>query len=333
MHISRQDFNQIMLNYRDNILEKEAKHDLIKQKIYDENPNLNDMEFKLKKLRLKKVRLNIAGSDDTVYDKEINLISNEIDKILSRYKISRKDFEEFHVCSKCNDTGYIGNEMCMCLKRFVIDYTYKNSNLMDKFKKENFDTFKLEYYPEEKLASLPISARDNAKIILGASKDFCNNFDKMLDKDYNDKFNLLFYGMPGLGKTFMCNCIAKDILDRCYSACYYSSCELSKLVIANTFKNNYNQDEYLDESLKNVYDCDLLILDDLGTESNNTIFTSELFNIINTRLNAHRPTIISTNLDMNDLRDRYTERISSRFIEGYEIFKFFGNNIREVINN
>lgn len=333
MHINKQDYNQILLNYRENYLMHEAKHDAMRNKIYDENPNLLDMEFKLKKLRLRKVRINISGGDDTIYDKEIKLLSNEIDKVLSRYKLTKKDFDEFHLCPKCNDTGYVGNVMCTCLKKFAIDYTYKNSNLKEKFKKENFDTFNLDYYPEEKLANLPLSSRDNAKIILGACKDYCNSFSDKLDTNNNDKFNLLFYGMPGLGKTFMCNAIAKDILDRCYSVIYYSSCELSKIVISDAFNNGYDRDETLDTSMKNIYDCDLLILDDLGTESNNQIFTSELFNIINTRLISHRPTIISTNLDLKDLRDKYTERISSRLIEGYEIFKFFGKNIREIINN
>lgn len=333
MHISKQDYNQIMLDYKDSILVHEAELNAKREKIYSENPKLMDMEYELKKLKLNKIKLSIKDGDDTINDKKIALLSGEIDKVLSKYKLTKETFNGAPLCAKCNDTGYIGNEMCTCLKKFVIDYSYKNSNLKDKFKKENFDTFNLDFYPTEKLNNMPLSSYQNAQIIYGACRDYCNNFSKMLDKNYNDKFNLLFYGAPGLGKTFMCNSIAKDILDRCYQVVYYSSCELSKLILQNAFNNKNNDDDDLDISVKNVYDCDLLILDDLGTEANNQIFVSELFNIINTRLNSHKPTIISTNLDMSDLREKYTERISSRFIEGYEIFKFFGKNIRELKNN
>ena len=332
MHISKQDYNQIMLNYKDILNSHIRSHEELKQKIYDENPSLLDMEYELKKLRIKKVKLNMDDLDDSICDNKIKLLSSEIDKALSRYKLTKESFENSYYCNKCKDTGYIGNEMCTCLKRVCIDYTYKNSNLKDKFLEENFDTFKLDYYSNEKVGNMPLSPMQNAKIIFGASKDYCNNFNKMLDRSYDDKFNLLFYGMPGLGKTFMCNAIAKDILDRCYSVVYYSACDLAKTIISDAFNNGSNEDEQLHVEVKNVYDCDLLILDDLGTEPNNKIFTSELFNIINMRYNSHKPTIISTNLDMNDLREKYTERISSRLIEGYEIFKFIGKNIREIKN-
>lgn len=333
MHITKQDYNSIMLNYNDYLKSHEYEFSKLKEKIYNDNPSLLDDEYKLKSLRLKKVKANIQGSDDKVFDKEISLLSNKIDNILKTYNLTKETFETSHACNKCNDTGYIGNKMCNCLKRFVIDYTYKNSHLREQFKIENFDTFNFDYYSNEKIPNMPFSPRDNAKIIHGASKDFCNNFEDILSKDYTEKFNLLFYGMPGLGKTFMCNAIAKKILDKCYSVIYYSACELSKIVISAAFNHGYDSDESINYELDNIYDADLLIIDDLGTEPNNSMFLSEFFNIINVRMKSHRPTIISTNLDMKDLRDKYTERISSRFLEAYEIFKFVGTNIRELKNN
>lgn len=332
MYITRQDYNQIMLNFNDDVRKHNEEFESFKAKIYDQNPTLSDMEFELKSLKLKKVKLGMNDADTTNVDQKIKVVSGQIDMILSRYKLNKKKFNENYRCNKCKDTGYVGKDMCSCFKKYVIDYKYKNSNLREQFKKENFDTFRLDFYSNEKNNEL-LSPRENAKIISGISKDFCNNFDKKLDKNNDEKFNLLFYGAPGLGKTFMCNAIAKELLDACYSVVYYSACEISKTIIENAFNHGENKDDELTVEIKNVYDADLLILDDLGTESNNSIFVSELFNIINFRKINHKPTIISTNLSIKDLRDKYTERISSRFIESYELLMFFGDNIREVKNN
>ena len=330
MHLSRQEYNQVMLNFQSELNEyHKMREDSIRQ-LYSACPTLAPIEKRIRELTAKKLRSDYMRNAPFALGKELDDLKKQKAEILSSRGIHESDLEDGFRCDNCKDTGYVNGKMCNCLKKVYIDYAYKNSNLKEKFKEENFDTFNLKYYSNEKANDFPYSPRDNANIISKVCKEFCDNFDKKLYDKEENKFNLILYGLPGLGKTFMCNCIAKEVLDKCYSVIYYSSGELEKIILNAQFNYGYDQDEEKSISLENVYDCDLLIIDDLGTEPNNQIFTSELFNIINSRVNNHRPTIISTNLNMKDLQDKYTERISSRISGTSEKLKFFGENIREI---
>lgn len=330
MHLSKQEYNQVMLNFKDELTEFHKMREDAIAMLYSACPSLADLEKRIRELTAKKLKSDILRDAPFAFNKELEALKKEKANLLKNHGINESDLEDGFRCDKCKDTGYIGKEMCNCLKRVYIDYTYKNSNLRDKFKTENFDTFDLKYYSPNKEDGVPYSARDNATIISKVCKEFCMNFDKKLNDKEDNKFNLILYGMPGLGKTFMCNCIAKEVLDKCYSVIYYSSCELEKIILNAQFNHGFDQDDEINYTLENVYDCDLLIIDDLGTEPNNQIFNSELFSILNSRIISHRPTIISTNLSMNDLEGKYTERISSRIIETSERLKFFGDNIRNI---
>lgn len=301
MHLSKQDYNRIMLNFNDELSEYKRNREQAIASLYSACPNLDDLERKIRELTAKKLRSDYLRDAPFVRNKELEDLKKEKAELLKSRGITENDLIVGYRCDDCKDTGYIGKQMCKCLKRVYIDYTYKNSNLREKFKYENFDTFNLKYYSPDKEEGLPYSARDNATIISKVCKDFCENFDKKLNDKEENTFNLILYGLPGLGKTFMCNAIAKEVLDKCYSVIYYSSCELEKIILDAQFNHGYDEDEVKTNTLANVYDCDLLIIDDLGTEPNNQMFDSELFSILNTRIIAHRPTIISTNLSMKDL--------------------------------
>ena len=190
---------------------------------------------------------------------------------------------------------------------------------------ENFSTFSLDYYSDEvnpEKYGIPISPRENVKRIKDLSINFINNFDNPKQK------NLLFTGDTGLGKTFLCNCIAYELLKQGKTVLYQTAPVMIDSIINYRFAKTPSNSNIIDH----ILNVDLLIIDDLGTETLNTMKLTELFTIINSRIlnqnNKITKTIISTNLSLRDLFSIYNERIGSRFVGHYDIFKFVGDDIR-----
>lgn len=219
-------------------------------------------------------------------------------------------------CPKCKDTGYILNEKCSCFRQKLIDKFYQQSNLKEILKRENFDNFQINYYSNVVDKEQGLSPRKNMEKIV----KYCINFYMDFD-NFNE--SLLFTGSSGLGKTFLSNCIAKELLDRGKVVIYQTASNLIEIMRTLKFDEHGDKDQ-LDE----ILNCDLLIIDDLGTEPNTAYSHSELFNIINTRILAYRKMIISTNLSIGDIHNYYPERITSRIYGHFKIFEFFGDDIR-----
>jgi DNA replication protein DnaC len=178
----------------------------------------------------------------------------------------------------------------------------------------------MNFYSTQKDRRLGISPRENMQSIVNTCRDFITQFD-------THARNLLFYGDTGVGKTFLTNCIARELLDTSHTVIYLTAFHLVDILQNNTF----GQDD-LDDSSENMFDyildCDLLIIDDLGTELNNSFVTSQLFLCINERLGMRKSTIISTNLSLDELQNEYSERIFSRLVSNYEIMLILGDDIR-----
>lgn len=228
----------------------------------------------------------------------------------------------------CKDTGFIQDkngrsELCNCIKQKMFDIDFNKSNIQN-IDKENFDTFKLELYSDEvneAKYNAKVSPRQNIQNIKDLAIDFINGFD---DPEEN---NLLFTGNTGLGKTFISNCIAKEVLSLGKTVLYQTAPIMLDNIVDYRFGNSELNNVY-----NNIINVDLLIIDDLGAEALNSFKLAELFNIINSRLlsqNNHvTKTIISTNLNMNNLLDTYSERIFSRIASYYNVCRFFGDDIR-----
>jgi DNA replication protein DnaC len=146
------------------------------------------------------------------------------------------------------------------------------------------------------------------------------------DLSVNEFFNYYFYGNSGLGKTFMCSCIAKQLLDSAYSVIYMTAYNLASLLEKNRFRYDNNEDT--DEAVEMLFDADLLIIDDLGTESPNSVTASEIFNVINNRLIKRKSTVISSNLEPSELAMLYSDRVVSRIMGNYTLHHFYGSDIR-----
>lgn len=223
-----------------------------------------------------------------------------------------------YTCQDCQDTGFVGEDRCHCFKQAVVDLLYAQSNIANIIKEENFNTFSFDYYnntitdPKTKLTS-----RQNMKRIYDTCQSFVRNF----DTEFN---NLLFYGNSGLGKTFLSHCIAKELLGTAHTVLYLTAYELFDIL----GKAMYDEDEGLAASGEHILDCDLLIIDDLGTELATAFTMSRLSLCINERFINRRSTIISTNFGVQELADHYGERNFSRIFSSYTPLRFFGEDIR-----
>lgn len=227
--------------------------------------------------------------------------------------------DDIYTCKACHDTGYINGTRCSCFKKKAIDLIYHDSNLKNITASENFSTFSFDWYDKTTIdTATGLTPYNNMHKVF----DVCQSFVKTFDTDFA---NLLLLGETGVGKTFLSNCIAKELLDSYHSVIYLTAIELFKCFENSDFNKN-DDVEYQDVSY--FIDCDLLIIDDLGTESYNSYTISKLFYVINERILRRKSVIISTNFSMSQLEDVYSERIFSRIISSYTILRLFCEDIR-----
>ena len=311
-------------NKRDNdeyMLEKR------KSDIYAAIPRIKeiDNEISLLGLRLTKAVLkDTKAREEIVYKckKEMASLVSEKKNILIENGIPENYLEIKYDCEKCKDTGFLpGGKKCSCLKQEIINEAYRMSNLSRVLDRENLSNFDISVFSNEVDEEKGISPRENMMRILS----ICDIFIKEFAED--NGYNLLFYGTTGLGKTYMCNCIAKALLDQGYVVIYQTAFRI--LDILENYKFRKDDDSRInDENYQNLFECDLLIIDDLGTEFNNSFTSGEVFNIVNTRLITGKKTIISTNLSPMRLAESYSQRTFSRIIGNFRILEFIGKDLR-----
>ena len=322
-------FEAILSEYEEKRRKAEMDADNRKLELYKKYPELEEIENNINKLTISKTKAILNNQKNIQdIDMQIRNLKNEKEEFLQKNKINLKYFDIKYECDKCKDTGYIRKHgktiMCNCLKQKMLNLSYNMSNLSD-IKKENFANFNENLFSDEENVQkykLKCSPRTNIKNIKKASERFIENFDNLEEK------NLLFLGNTGLGKTYMSNSIANELLQKGKTVLYQTAPVLLQTIIDNKFSKQEKSDEFL----KNVLTVDLLIIDDLGTESINTMTVSELFTIINTRIlnlnNKPTKTIISTNLSIEQIFKFYEERIGSRIAGYYNIYQFIGEDIR-----
>lgn len=225
------------------------------------------------------------------------------------------DYLDLHYsCNKCKDTGYIGLEKCSCYKQKLNKLYYKNSDLFTVSDKNNFANFSMDFYSNKNEGPEKYSPRENMKKIVNGCLKFMSNFESTYE-------NILFYGNSGTGKTFLSHCMAKELVDSGYFVVYKTAEELIKNLRDVRFNNNSTLEDHL-------INCDLLIIDDLGTELSSEFSKAELFNLLNTKLLRNKKMLISTNYSLDELLSLYSERITSRLFGNFTLYKFYGKDIR-----
>ena len=218
-------------------------------------------------------------------------------------------------CEKCQDSGYVGTKLCECFHREVVENTIRNSGIGALVDRQSFDNFDLKYYSAD--PGTLSEMKYNLEILREYAEGFTTN-----------RSSVIMMGATGLGKTHMSTAIAKVVIEKGYDVVYETVQNIMSDFEYERFGRGYNTDAE-EKKTDKYFNCDLLIMDDLGTELTNNFTVSCLYNLMNSRINNHLPTIVNTNLTHNELRDRYEDRVTSRLMGEFVPIQFVGKDIRQ----
>ena len=315
MALTNSQYNELMRRYSRTRFKHQHEMEERLRHIYAQCPRLLEISRLLPTASASLAKAKIGGNEKEAKKAQeaIHSLRQERSFLLSSLHYTLDDLQPKYSCPDCKDTGYLdGNRKCHCFEQ--------QSGIRDRLERENFDTFNLNYYSDE------------PNPLLGGKSNRAHMTDiRVRCEQYAREFtegspSLLIFGNPGVGKTFLCNCIAKVVLDRGFSVLYMTAPEFFDAAMQRFHSNN---DDAADSD-SYALTCSLLVIDDLGTENSTLFVISHLFHIINSRDLSQKPTIISTNLDPNELQSRYTERISSRLMGQYTAIPIFGDDLRNA---
>ena len=294
--------------------------------VFAQIPRIREIEEELDRYGIRMLNLIASGECDekqavSGIAAENKAYVSERERLLLQAGFDKDYLTVPPYCSKCEDSGFEGGKVCSCLKREIMSIALKEANLSGHLADQTFDKFKLSYYSDEYVEQYGCSPRQNMQAIFAECKSFAENFEKISD-------NLLLCGSCGLGKTFLSSAIANELIKNDKDVLYVSCNALFPILEDMHFGREVSQNsEYI---VKKLGECDLLILDDLGSEFVTQFTCAELFRIINSRLLAEKKMIISTNLNRSMLKNTYNERIASRITGSFSILEFLGEDIRRI---
>lgn len=315
-------YNRLLREYEETRNRHQRELSSRRGSVYKELPVLSELDARMAEASVSAVKAALDGDPSVLARlREDNLlISGQKKQILAAAGYPEDYLELTYTCPDCKDTGFIGNDKCHCFKQALTFALSRTSTLKHLLEKENFSTFSFSYYDDRTADNqLKLTPRENMQKIVADAKSFTENFD-------TTPRSILIYGNTGVGKTFLTNCIAKELLDSAHHVVYMTSHGLFETFESHRFNH---EDTTEDASLYDyIFRCDLLIIDDLGTELSNSFTNSMLYTCLNERQLRQKSTIISTNLSLEQLRDRYSERIFSRITGNYTLWKLIGKDIR-----
>ena len=325
MSLNNSQYNAIMRIYNQRQFQDKYEQDQRREEVYQKVPQIRQIEDEISSQAVRCARKLLDGDTNAKEElkQHIEDLREQKEVLLSAFGFPADYMEMHYACPECQDTGYVDGRKCRCFKKEEIRLLYSQSNIEEVLLRENFDSFSYEYYDDRVvIPEIQMTVADYMRQVHTWCKEYVENFEKKGG-------NLIFTGSTGVGKTFLTNCIAKALIDQYQSVINLSSNDLFDVFSKNKF--HYDTEEEMKDMYQYILDCDLLIIDDLGTELNNTFVSSQLFYCINERLLRKKSTIISTNLSMTMLRDTYSDRISSRIISQYSIIPLYGDDIRTKI--
>lgn len=298
-----------------------AKAAALHERMVKKHPRIREIEREMAGSAVRVARAVLDGGDVTAAVERIkaqNLtLQSELAAVLAKEGIRRPNFEPCYYCPSCEDTGYSDGKMCDCFKALLREHAFRCLSYMGNMKDADFDSLRLDYYPDTYDPDIGASPRSCMKEVLAYCKNYADDFSL-------NSPSLLFRGMTGTGKTHVSLAIARRAINAGFGVIYGPVQKLLHRLEKEHFgRENGNSEDMMT-------DCDLLILDDLGSEFSSPFYTSCLYNLINSRMLDGRPTIISTNLDHNEL-ERYGEQITSRIIGTYVPLTFVGRDIRYIM--
>ena len=294
------------------------------QQAYEQLPRLKEIDLQLRKtMTLAAQAVFTKGGDARLAMEDVRRANMALQQ--ERNALVEQHFEpgyldEKPVCDKCGGSGYVGATMCSCLQELCRQEQKKELRFLSATDAD-FDRFRLDYYSEEILREFGVSPRTVMEKVLTTCRKYAYSFGA-------GSGNLLFSGGTGLGKTYLSACIAGVVADRGYSVVYESAGNL----FAKLERHRFHPDEESRAETAKLMDCDLLIIDDLGTELSGSFVTSALYTLLNDRLLTGKSMIVSTNFSLEELAKRYNLQIASRLQGNFKQLIFVGSDIRVMKN-
>ena len=317
------EYDELQINHKESLLNREKE-------IFAKIPLIKELKDNIISLLAKETK-DIIGDPDKA-ETSISYLQNEISHLKKREEelLRENGYPEDYLtlkynCELCKDTGFVGElvkERCKCLNQKILTRVYETSDILD-LEKQNFDTFDQDIFP-----NIPIQGRDITQ------REYMQNLREVLIQyaerfPTNERKNIFFTGKTGLGKTFLLNCLAKAILDKGYTVLRITAYKLFDRLFFSSLKDKGESLQLFDH----IFEVDVLIIDDLGTETRRNNFTQEdLFNIINDRMLSNKHTFLSTNLNLTDVQNRYSDRIASRLFDTSNtmLIRFIGQDLRTL---
>ncbi len=320
MALNNSQYDELLRQYQATQLKNRRLQEERTRSAYLKYPELKELDDAIAESSVAQAKKLLDGDQNALTElkEQLSSLRRRKEALLCSAGLPSDYFNPIYTCPDCKDTGFIDGKRCHCFTQAAIDLVYTQSNLKKILAKENFSTFSFDYYSDKDVnPATGLTSLETARQAVTTCRHFIDAFDREFS-------NLLFYGDTGIGKTFLSNCVAKELLDSGHSVIYFTAFQLFDILSKNVFE----KDADAIVANQNIFDCDLLIIDDLGTELANSFTTSQLFLCLNERILRRKSTLISTNLNMNQIADIYSERVLSRIMSSYTIFKLFGDDIR-----
>ena len=314
MHLTNEQFDTVMREYEKKRMRADNERFRRHEEVLTRIPAMRDLDAEVASIASSSASLiRDGGSAPGEYRDRLADIRLRRRALLIEAGYPEDYLENVYDCPDCRDTGFIGDEKCHCFKQREINLLYEQSHLSNLARNIDFTMLREEYYEDDPDALAQFQcARD-------ASRSFADRFPD------TDK-NLLFFGNVGTGKTTLTVCIAEELIRKGFTVLYFSAITLFELLADAQFsRKNNTAPEHLTEDL---FRCDLLVIDDLGSELNNTFIEEQLFLLLNERAIRNKRMLISTNAGMEDLRRLYGDRVFSRILSGFSIYRLSGKDIR-----
>ena len=308
-------------------LRRAAEQERAQREIYARLPRAAEIDKELKGTIYQIIAASLKEGRDpvpaigAVRDRNMELQAERA-RLLAEHGYPSDALDGRPACSKCNDTGWVGSHMCSCLRALCAEEQIKELSKLLDLGEQSFDSFSLDCYSPLPWKGESLPPRENMEFIYEVCLNYAQKFGKFYFR------NLFLTGAPGLGKTFLSACIARTVSEAGYSVVYDTAVNIFARFEEQKFARDRLEAGEAKDETKRYLGCDLLILDDLGSELITPFVQSALYTLINSRLTADKRTVISSNLSMEQIRQRYTPQIASRLEGEYRVLPFYGEDIR-----
>ena len=321
MALKNSQYYAIMRDYEQKRLKNHDIQTARYEEVYKKLPEFRTLDESISILSVQYGKKLLDGDEHALDSlrEELEILRSSKKNLLTSAGFPEDYLEPVYDCPDCKDTGYIGNRKCHCFKQAIIQLLYEESNIKEFPVEASFNKFCLDFYSSSHYDK---TTGRSARAMMEDTLKICRNF---IDTFGTEFHNLFFYGSVGVGKTFLSTCIAREIMEREFSVLYFSAPQLFSTLAQTKFDRNDSDAKNMSEF---IYNADLLIIDDLGSEYTNAFIAAQFFTCINERLIHRKSTIISTNLSLESLADLYTERSFSRITSSYTLLKVIGDDIR-----